>query len=74
MLYSLLQPALVVNRLSRSSRRISKSNAKILPVFPTKADKWDVLLPGAAHASMICAPFGGLQTCAGKHDALSYAI
>lgn len=35
------------------------------------ADRWEVLLPGAAHASTQRAFFGGLRMYAGKQLALS---
>lgn len=73
-MYLLLQPALFVRRFNKSSRLISRSKAKIFPVLRTNADKCDVLFPGAAHASMMWDPFAGLQTWAGKQEALSYAI
>lgn len=50
--YLLEQPALLVNRFNRSSLRMSRSNAQIWPVFFISAERCEVLLPGAAQASI----------------------
>ena len=52
--------------IALSSRRASKSNAWMLPVFCKMAARWLVLFPGAAHASMQRAPRGGERQNAEK--------
>lgn len=49
---------------------------RTFPLFCMIAQRWDVLFPGAAVASITTASSraGGARTCAGKHDALSWRI
>lgn len=52
-------PALPVSRSSSFSRFSERSNAVTEPVLFKMAARWDVLLPGAAHASTQYDPGGG---------------
>lgn len=49
---------------------------RTFPLFCIIAQRWDVLFPGAAVASITTASSraGGARTCAGKQDALSWRM
>ncbi len=56
--------------LSVLMRCSSISTAKMWPLLRMTADRWAVLLPGAAHASNTAHLGRGSNACTGKHDAL----
>lgn len=67
-------PALLLSIWRVPNRLASWSKAKMLPWFPIRLARWDVLFPGAAHASIMWAPRGGLRIWAGKQEALSCSM
>jgi len=57
-----VHPAFLVNLSSNPNLLLSKSKAKICPLFPIKLATCEVLFPGAAQPSITTDPGGGFKT------------